>query len=83
MKIEQGQWTEGGRWTGATREFAAADLVFILVHFESARVRGHRVRLAEAGDGFDAGRRLAAALAPGGRCEFHNQTMTVTTFTET
>lgn len=114
MKIEQGQWTEGGGWTGATREFAAAaDLVFVFggtgpigdpgrigalramyprahllgcstageikdtrvgdgtivftaVHFERARVRGHRVRLAEAGDGFDAGRRLAAALAPEG-----------------
>lgn len=114
MKIEQGQWTEDGGWSGATREFAAAaDLVFVFggtgligdrgriaalralyprahlmgcstageikdtrvsdgtlvftaVHFESARLRGHSVRLSEAGDSFEAGRRLACALAPEG-----------------
>lgn len=41
-------------------------LVYTAVSFRNTRVRGHSVRLAEAGDSFEAGRRLAAALEPRG-----------------
>lgn len=41
-------------------------IVFTAVRFESSRVRGHSVLLDEAGDSFEAGRRVASALEPRG-----------------
>jgi hypothetical protein len=41
-------------------------IVFTAVHFERTRIQGHSIRLGGGVDSFEAGRRLAAALAPEG-----------------
>jgi hypothetical protein len=42
------------------------EIVFTAVHFDSTRIQGRIIRLAEAGDSREAGRRLASALEPEG-----------------